>query len=60
MLTNLGIHPAELRSSLRTFASKFFFTEEIEINDRVAITLIKIVLSMGRNSNKPERINNYL
>ena len=28
-----GIHRAELRPSLRTFAGEFFFTEETEIKD---------------------------
>ena len=37
-----------------------FFTEEIEIKDRVAIMLFKwksVCVSTGRESDKPERIN---
>ena len=37
-----------------------FFTEEIEIKDRVAIMLFKLksdFVSTGRDSDKPERIN---
>ena len=36
------------------------FTEEISIKDRVAIMLFKlkaVVVSMGRDSDKPEKIN---
>ena len=53
------IHRAELRPSLRTFAGEFF-TEEIEIKDRVVIMLFKldsVFVSTGRGSDKPERIN---
>ena len=53
------IHRAELRPSLRTFGGEFF-TEEIEIKDRAAIMLFKVksvFVSMGRDSDKPERIN---
>ena len=64
MLTSFGIHRAELRSSLSTFEDIcrliFFFTEEIEIKDRVAIMLFKLksfFLSTGPDSDKPERIN---
>ena len=49
------IHGAELRPSLRTFAG-----EEIEIKVRVAVMLFKlnsVFVSMGRDSDKPERIN---
>ena len=37
-----------------------FFTEEIEINDRVATMLFKlksVFVSTGRDSDEPERIN---
>ena len=39
---------------------RIFFTEEIEIKDRVAIMLFKlksVFVSTGRDSDKPERIN---
>ena len=57
--TQASIHRAELRPSLRTFTGEFF-TEEIEIKDRVAIMLFKlksVFVSTGRVSDKPERIN---
>ena len=41
MLASFGIHQAELRSSLRTLAGDFF-TEEMEIKDRVATMLFKL------------------
>ena len=40
-----------------------FFTEEIEINDRVAIMLLKlnsVVVSMGCDGDKPGGKNKYL
>ena len=60
--TQASIHRAELRPSLRTFAGEFFFffTEEIEIKDRVVIMLFKLksaFVSKGHDSDKPERIN---
>ena len=64
MLTSFGIHRAELRSSLSTdvlgHLSAKFFTEEIEIKDRVAIMLFKlksVFVSTGRDSDKPEKMN---
>ena len=42
-----------------TFAGEFF-TKEVEIKDRVAIVLFKlksVFVSMGRDSDKLERIN---
>ena len=45
MLTSFGIHRAELSLSLSTFEDicrRIFFTEEIEIKDRVAIMLFKL------------------
>ena len=60
MLNRFGIHRAELRSSLRTFAGEFFFTEVIGTKDRVAIVLFKlksVFISTGRDSDKPEKIN---
>ena len=62
MLTSFDIHRAELKSSLKTFAGKFFLPgEELEIRGRVAIMFKSksAFVTTGRDthSDKPEKIN---